>query len=177
MSNGGKTVHADERRFLDLVKNHADFRKKLVTLTMGRDLAVFDGHMLSVVTSWFKLGEDHLREVLKVDVKSCPRIAYSRSYYAAYNASRAVRYVVYGEVSLRGDDHRRVADLPDSFPSVSSWTLRLTQLYEHRLRADYDNWSGSAAENTLTPAESCTAAREFLDTCRAFLANEYGVTV
>jgi hypothetical protein len=177
LSNGGKPVHTDERQFLQLVKNHADFRKKLTILTLSSDLPTFDGHMQSVATSWFKLAKEHLAEVSKVDVKACPRTAYSRSYYAAYNASKAVRYVVYGEVSLGGDDHRKVAELPDSFPNVSSWTVRLTQLYEHRLRADYDNWSGSTAENTLTPEDSRAAAMGFLDACKTFLLNEYGVAV
>lgn len=178
MSKGSKAaVYIDERLFIELVKNHADFRKKLVTLKLANDLATFDGHTHSVVVRWFALAQQHLDEILKADTKTCPRTIYSRSYYAVYNASRAVRYVVYGEVSLRGDDHRKVGELPDSFPNVNSWTLRLTQLYEHRLRADYDNWSGSAAENTLTPEESRVAAEEFLNASKSFLLKEYGLSV
>jgi hypothetical protein len=176
-SNGGKPAPTDERQFLRLVKNHADLRKKLVTLTLNSDLHTFDHHMQSVAASWFELAKEHLAEISKMDVKSCPRTAYSRSYYAAYNASKAVRYVVYGEISLGGDDHRKVAELPDSFPSVSSWAVRLTQLYEHRLRADYDNWTESATENTLAPEDSRAAAVEFLGACKMFLLNEYGVVV
>ncbi len=177
MSNGGEPAATDQRQFLRLVKNHADFRQKLVTLALSGDLHTFDGHMRSVATSWFELAKEHLAEVSILDVRGCRRAIYSRSYYAAYSASKAVRYVVYGEVSLGGDDHRKVAELPDSFPNVSSWAVRLIQLYEHRLRADYDNWSGSDTENTLAPEDSRTAAKEFLDACKTFLFDEYGVVV
>jgi hypothetical protein len=176
----GKTTPvppSDQRQFLRLVKNHADFKNKLVTLALASDLALFQDHVLRVSQGWFDLSKELLIELIKIDMRNCPRSAYSRSYYAAYNASKAVRYLVYGEVSLGGDDHRRVAELPDSFPDVDSWTPRLTELYEHRLRADYDNWSGSAAENTLTPVQSYSTAKEFVDACRVFVASEYGVSI
>jgi len=102
---------------------------------------------------------------------------YSRAYYAAYNASKAVRYVVRGFVSLRGDDHKKVADLPTSFPDVDSWVAKLPLLYEHRLRADYDNWSDTAVENVLSPAACLAAAAEFLKAAEQFLLAEYGLKV
>jgi hypothetical protein len=78
---------------------------------------------------------------------------------------------------LKGDDHRKVADLPNNFPDVDSWALRLPLLYEHRLRADYDNWSDTAAENTLTPADCLGAAGDFLSAAEQFLLAEYRLRV
>ncbi len=42
----------------------------------------------------------------------------SRSYYAAYNVSRSVRYLVKGFVKFDAEDHRIVGDLPTDFPGV-----------------------------------------------------------
>jgi hypothetical protein len=95
----------------------------------------------------------------------------------AYNASKAVRYVVRGFVSLRGDDHKKVADLPGSFPDVDSWVSKLPLLYEHRLRADYDNWSDTAAENVLAPADCLAIAAEFLRAAEQFLLVDYGLKI
>ena len=60
-----------------------------------------------------------------VDACKNPRSVYSRADYAAYNASQAVRYVVRGFVSLRGHDHKKVADLPSNFPDVDSWVAKV----------------------------------------------------
>jgi hypothetical protein len=167
----------DERRTLELVRNHAEFKATLVSLTMSGDLHLLDGHVSAVAQKWFELGRQHYADASSIDPIAHPRGVYSRAYYAAYNASKAVRYVVRGAVSLKGDDHRKVADLPDKFPDVDSWTSKLPQLYEHRLRADYDNWSNTSSENVLPPQDCLTAAREFLEVAANFLLTEYGLTV
>jgi hypothetical protein len=40
-------------------------------------------------------------------------------------------------------------NFPD-FPDVDRWSKAVAALYEHRLRADYDNWSNTASENALS---------------------------
>ena len=105
------------------------------------------------------------------------RAAYSRAYYAAYNASKAVRYHVYGFVSLKGDDHQAAPELPDDFPDVDQWGKLVATLYEHRLRADYDNWSNTASEHTLAPDDCISHAGQFLVGCRQYLLDKYGVTL
>jgi hypothetical protein len=159
----------DERRALDLLRNHAEFKATLVSLTMNRDLTVLEQHVHTVARRWFELARVHYGDASAASATANPRSVYSRAYYAAYNASKAVRYVVRGSVSLKGDDHRKVADLPDKFPDVDSWTSQLPLLYErlslfvvleHRLRADYDNWSDTAAENTLTPRSGKPLSRQ-----------------
>ncbi len=62
------------------------------------------------------------------------RAAYSRAYYAAYNASKAIRYHVNGVVSLKGDDHQAAPELPGDFPDLDQWSQLVAALYEHRLR-------------------------------------------
>jgi hypothetical protein len=167
----------DERRALELLRNHAEFRATLISLTMGGDLLILDAHVGAVARRWFELARIHYIDASAVDPSANPRSVYSRSYYAAYNASKAVRYVVRGFVSLKGDDHKKVADLPDSFPEVDAWVAKLPLLYEHRLRADYDNWSDTASENHLSPAECLVAAKEFLTVSEQFLLSQYGLTV
>jgi HEPN domain-containing protein len=167
----------DERKTLELVNNHAAFKATLVSLTMSGELHILHRHVYEVARRWFELGRLNHADALAVDPDVHPRCAYSRAYYAAYNASKAVRYVVQGAVSLKGDDHRKVADLPDSFPDVDLWTSKLPQLYEHRLRADYDNWSNTTVENIL-PAKDCVeSAGGFLKVAAEFLRKEYGLTV
>ena len=168
---------SDERKTLELLRNHAQFKATLVSLTMAGDLHVLDGHVFAVARKWFELGRIHEADASCLDAGKHPRSVYSRSYYAAYNASKAVRYVVRGAVSLTGDDHRKVADLPDSFPDVNSWVSKLQLLYEHRLRADYDNWSNTGSENLLSPEACLATAKEFLKVAADFLLTKYGLTV
>jgi len=167
----------DERKALELLRNHAEFKATLVSLSMKGDLPILESHVYAVARQWFELARTHYADANAVDARRSPRSVYSRAYYAAYNASKAVRYVVRGFVSLRGDDHKKVADLPTSFPDVDSWVAKLPLLYEHRLRADYDNWSDTAVENVLSPAACLAAAAEFLKAAEQFLLAEYGLKV
>lgn len=165
----------DERLAFKVLNNHADFKARLVSLTMHGDLPILESHVHSVARRWFELARMHFADASAVDKLLNPRSVYSRSYYAAYNASKAVRYIVRGAVSLHGDDHKKVADLPSNFPDVDSWMEKLPLLLEHRLRADYDNWSGTSAENQLSPDNCLEISREFLDISEQFLFSEYGL--
>src|ERR1017187_255798 len=167
----------DERRALELLKNHAEFKATLVSLTMNGDLPILESHVHAVARRWFELARMHYVDASAVDARKNPRSVYSRAYYAIYNASKAVRYVVRGFVSLRGDDHKKVADLPGNSPDVDSWVSKLPLLYEHRLRADYDNWSGTAAENVLAPADCLAIAADFIKAAEQFLLEDYGLKI
>jgi hypothetical protein len=167
----------DERRALELLKNHAEFKATLTSLTMTGDLPILESHVSAVAQRWFDLARMHHADAAAADASINPRAVYSRAYYAAYNASKAVRYIVRGSVSLRGDDHKKVADLPDGFPDVDAWVAKLPLLYEHRLRADYDNWSDTDSENQLSAAECLAASEEFLRISEKFLFLEYGLKV
>ena len=81
-------------------------------------------------------------------------------------------------VSLKGDDHHKASSgLPDDFPDVDRWSGVVTDLYEHRLRADYDNWQSTAAENLLTPDEAFNLSTEFVNRCRAYLSKRLGASI
>lgn len=168
---------SDQRLLLHEIKNHAEFKQKLGKLKLTSDFAVYDAAVVEVVRGWFTLGKQHAEELTKLDPKQLPRAVYSRAYYAAYNASKAVRYMAQGTVSLLGDDHRKVSDLPDSFPDVDAWARDLQVMYQHRLRADYDNWSQTPSEHTLKPEQCAELAQRFLKISETFLNNVYKVTV
>lgn len=70
-----------------------------------------------------------------------------------------------------------MSELPDVFPDVDAWTSRLPILYEHRLRADYDKWSNTTAENTLSPEDCLKEAGEFIEIAAHFLFSQYGLKV
>lgn len=167
----------DQRLLLDEVRNHAEFRDKLTKLKLTSDLGTLDSAVSDVIRSWFELAGQHANELAKLDPKAMPRAVYSRAYYAAYNASKAVRYASFGTVSLKGDDHRKVSELPDSFPDVEAWSRDLQVLYQHRLRADYDNWTHTAVEHSLKPEECADLAQRFLAVSSTFLHDVYGVNV
>jgi hypothetical protein len=80
-------------------------------------------------------------------------------------------------VSLKGDDHQAATDLPDDFPDVDQWSKLVAALYEHRLRADYDNWSNTVGENTLAPNDCISQAQQFMAECRKYLLGKFGVTL
>src|SRR5437764_11476000 len=80
----------DERRALDLLKNHSEFKATLLSLTMSGDLSILESHVGSVARRWFELARVHYVDASAVDPSVNPRSVYSRSYYAAYNASNAL---------------------------------------------------------------------------------------
>jgi hypothetical protein len=76
-------------------------------------------------------------------------------------------------VSLKGDDHGRAStELPGDFPNVATWSGAITRLYEHRLHADYDNWSDTAAEFKLLPKDAILLAEKFIEETRVYLNNK-----
>jgi hypothetical protein len=106
---------------------------------------------------------------------NCDRAAYSRSYYAIYNASKSVRYIVTGSVSLTGDDHKKAPDLPDDFPEVEKWAAEIIRLREHRLRADYDNWEVTGSEHSLLATDVVGLAEQFLSEAKQYLETKFGI--
>jgi|GEM_PF-2870818 len=171
-----KTLPVHELEFLKLSANHLELARKLTMLGWPTpDLASYAQH---VCTAWFRLGEEHLVEAKKILAAGCHRACFSRAYYAAYNASKGVRYMVQGFVSLKGDDHSKASsDLPGDFPDVGSWASRVSKLYEHRLRADYDNWDTTASEHTLKPDEAVAEAEAFIQAARNYLNAKCGMTL
>lgn len=170
-----KQPPVDELEFLRYVPNHRELAKKLTELRL--DVPDLLEYAQYVAECWFRLAESHLEDAEKANASHSDRSAYSRSYYAAYNASKAVRYLASGSVSLKADDHKKAPDLPDTFPTVALWSQTITTLYEHRLSADYDNWTTTATTFSMTPDRAVTAARDFLRETREYLNSKYGMSL
>lgn len=168
-----KAPPVPETDFLKLSGNHAELTRKLRQLTIPEgEVLEFAQHLAE---RWFRLAEEHLADAAAALKSRSRRAAYSRSYYAAYNASKAVRYLVLGAVSLKGDDHGKAIDLPNDFPGQASWSQRITTLYENRLRADYDNWLSTDSEFSNSAKESVALAQDFLAEARAYLKTQCGL--
>ena len=164
-----------ELEFLRITVNHGEFTRKLQTLIVSTSQVT--EYAQHVGACWFRLAETHLAEGDLALAAGCTRTIFSRAYYAAYNASKAVRYIAQGAVSLKADDHQRAAELPSTFPDYARWGRRITTLYENRLRADYDNWSTTAADFSLTPNAAAQEAAAFLTESRKYLNGTYGMAL
>ncbi len=103
-----KNPPVDERKFLELTKNFGKVSKDMGVLGFAQtssDITEFGHH---VGLCWLKLAIQHLADAkASKKQKGARRAVLSRSYYAVYNASKAIRYIVNGSVSLRGDDHQK----------------------------------------------------------------------
>lgn len=164
-----------ELEFLKLSGNHAELVTKLSSLNCSTP--IIREYAKHVCEAWFNLGIQHLNEAKAFQSLACPRAIYSRSYYAAYNTSKAVRYMVQGQVSLKGDDHKQASSLPDDFPDVANWSSKIGTLYQNRLRADYDNWISTQSEFSNTTSEAITIAEEFVNESKAYLNSKFGLTL
>lgn len=174
--NMPKKLTVKELDFLKLTGNHLEFSRKLSRLDCPNpDITQ---HAQYIGEAWFRLGEQHLAEAKRILSLGCARAAYSRAYYAAYNASKGTRYIATGSVSMKGDDHGKASsELPGGFPDEANWANRIIVLYEHRLHADYDNWSDTTSAFTLTPEESVNEAEDFISTARHYINSEFGMSL
>lgn len=165
-----------ELEFLKLSANHGELTRKMATLGCpSPDVNEFAKH---ICEAWFRLGEDHLAEARLLFAAGCKRATYSRAYYAAYNASKSTRYMVQGAVSLKGDDHGKAStELPNDFPNLVAWAGTVSSLYQHRLRADYDNWSTTASDLVISPADAIKHASDFVSAARSYLNSKFGMSL
>lgn len=165
-----------ELEFLKQSGNHLELARRLSLLGFSDPDLVQYTHF--ICEAWFHLGEEHLKESKNMLRAGCSRAVFSRSYYAAYNASKGARYLIGGFVSLKGDDHGKAStDLPGDFPDIANWSRKLSTLYEHRLHADYDNWSTTSTEFTLTPADAILFAEQFIEETRTYLNSKTGIAL
>ena len=143
---------------------------------LGYDQVAREVHRNAIFVGrrWLELGREHLEDATAALGTQKPRMVYSRSYYAAYNASKAVRYIVYGIVSLKGDDHTEASNLPDDFPHIDKWAEAIPKLREHRLLSDYDNWRVTRDSFELSLEEAVALAGDFVADAQAYLDGKYG---
>jgi hypothetical protein len=65
--------------------------------------------------------------------------------------------------------------LPDDFPDAAEWSAAITTLFEHRLRADYDNWSDTAQANVMSPTDAVAKAEGFVNVAKSYIRAKYGI--
>lgn len=171
-----KVLPVQELEFLKLTSpNYRELISRLGKL--GHSIPDITQYAEHVCASWFRLGEVHMAEARAMPRVKCARAIYSRAYYAAYNASKALRYFANGVVSLKGDDHGKAVDLPDDFPDKAQWASRLTKLYQCRLYADYDNWSDTTVLYPYKPKNAIDEAEEFIDAVRLYLVGKFQISI
>jgi hypothetical protein len=112
-----------ELEFISLTVNHGQFSDKLRKLDLAAAAEEVQKNAFHVGLRWMTLAQEHLDDAAASLLAGRKRSTFSRSYYAAYNASKAVRYIVFGVVSLKGDDHHKASDLPDDLPKVTEALL------------------------------------------------------
>jgi hypothetical protein len=164
-----------ELDFVQTVQNHRDFRNRLVKLGLGAAEGQIKDNAHYVGLRWWKLAQMHLREAKRSLKNKSKRTTYSRAYYAVYNASKAVRYVATGAVSLKADDHQKASELPGDFSTPAAWAVKITKLYEQRLRADYDYWTGARGRFTMKTVDCVKTASDFLKVCKSYLRDTHGL--
>lgn len=171
-----KAPPIDGRKFLELTKNFGKASRDMSALGFAQTATeiVEFGHHIGLC--WLKLALRHLADAkASQKQKGTRRAVFSRSYYAVYNASKAVRYVAYGTVSLFGEDHQKAGDLPDDFPNVANWAVDITRLREHRQKADYDGWEATTKEFSLTSKKCLELAKSFIGDATSYLDSKYGI--
>ena len=165
----------EELEFMSLTVNHGHYSEKLRRLGHPSAAEQIQKNAFFVGLRWMELAHEHLHDAADSLSSSSKRSTFSRSYYAVYSASKAVRYIVFGAVSLKGDDHHKASELPDDFPSGDKWAQMIPKLYEHRLFSDYDNWKSTASQHSLTPQESYDLADLFLRDAGSYLQQKFGI--
>ncbi len=158
-----------EPDFLQL-GNQNKVRRIISAFASQETLAGFDAAAGDIVKRWYSLARDHLsaaRHLLRV--RGAWRSVVSRTYYAAYNASRAVRLHVTGSVKRGAKDHKSIADLPDDFPRRRDWSAFLQDLRFDRSLSDYEPWPETYRELNRRPAQSLREVTDFLRSVREYL--------
>jgi len=138
-------------------------------------LAAYDEAVKTTCRYHITLASDHLAAARSSKGPHW-RTRVSRAYYAAYAASRAVRFYVTGGFSSEVEDHKKVAELPDDFPGLADWNDALTQMRHDRNLADYDAWPDCREKLNKPPLDTFDLASRFVQEAKRYLRAR-GVTV
>lgn len=130
-------------------------------------LELIESEIVANVVALLSLAESHYRFAVQQKGPHW-RQKVSRLYYAAYNASRAVRLYTNGEYSTEVKDHQRSGHLPEDFPGRSRYSNQLAVLRDDRNTCDYDHIS-SAKDLVLGSRASVELVNDFLSDVRKYL--------
>jgi len=115
-----------------------------------------------------KLSRHHLLFAISIKGNYAWRQKVSRSYYACYNASKALRLFNRGHYSQESKDHEKIGDLPKTFNDKPFWDNFLTKLRSDRNLADYDHVKKSI-DMEYTPKEYLKHSEKFFNEAKAYL--------
>jgi hypothetical protein len=147
--------------------NHQKVRRGLEGLLEAPALAAYDEAVKNICRHHIALASAHLAAARPTQRHWRTRV--SRAYYAAYSASRAVRFYVAGGFSSEVEDHKKVADLPKDFPRLADWNDTLTQMRHDRNLADYDAWPDCREQLNKPPSRTVDLASEFVQETKSYL--------
>jgi len=144
-----------------------ELRNELAYVLSKKSVREFDAQVSKNVGELFALGEQHLTFAMALSANHWRQIV-SRSYYGAYNVSKAVRLAVKGQYSREGKDHERIGELPDDLPNQNKYSNRLRVLRDDRNLSDYDHTIAST-DLAISPAEAKVLVSDFLREARTYL--------
>lgn len=120
------------------------------------------------VRQMIALGRSYLRFAQGQPKGPYWRQVVSRSYYAAYFTSRAVRLYVDGHYTTDSSDHQKIGTLPKDFPSVNEYSVVFPVLREDRNICDYDH-TATAKDLTYKSSETLSRVNRFLKDATLYL--------
>jgi len=144
-------------RCLEPILDHAEIDK--IRLEFNRN-----------IRQLVNLSNSHLRTAKRVSGNLSWRQRVSRTYYACYCISRAVRLAVKGAYNTDPSDHKNIGDLPDDFPSSDTWSDFLTKLRGDRNIADYDH-TDCRKQLEMSDTEYVNQAEKFTLEAKGYLKN------
>lgn len=150
-----------------LNKNVVELKKQLAGILTKNSTRAFDTAVRENVIQLFRLGEQHYTFAQAIATQHWRQVV-SRSYYAAYNVSKAVRLETNGSYSQEVKDHEKVGDLPDDFPNKSIYANKLRLLRDDRNLCDYDH-TAVQAELGSTSADTLSLVSDLIGHARSYL--------
>ena len=150
-----------------LAGNPKRLRANLVHILNGAALKAIDAEIDSNIKGLVRLGQEH-----QAFANGLPNLHWrqivSRSYYAAYSFSRAVRLCHDGHYSTEVADHKALGDLPKGFQDQNRYANKLPLLRDDRNLCDYDH-SATLADLAIPIDEARQLVSDFLKDATVYL--------
>ena len=140
----------------------------LSNILSSSELQKIDDEIKVNVKQLIRLGESHLRYTRSLSGLGVWRQKVSRSYYACYSLSKAIRLAHEGMYSVEANDHKKIGDLPDDFPDRDIWSNKMTKFRADRNISDYGH---KAKERDLeyTSSQYLIEAENFIKEAKAYM--------
>lgn len=155
------------RKFEKITGNQVGFLREIAEATAPLDETKLDEIVHKLTADRFALAQEIFATAKLLDINSPggQRAAISRSYYAMYQASRAI--VFHYERSDIDNHHALPQRLPDKLPNSKHWADRLVDWRKKRDEVDYSPYPRGALD--VMAAEALREAEDFLNLCGQFL--------